>query len=833
MAKATLTFGMDLSEFNTAFNKINRQTSDLSQSLGRGIGDAMSAYKKGLSQLKLSTSLVDKEKIKSDLDSLRNKIKTSTKAKLDLDISEAKNKLKGLVGGILAAIGAVKGMTAPISAAIGFEEAMADVKKVVDFDSKDDLKAFSDEVLKLSRTIPLSANELAKITSDGGRLGIAKKNLIGFTELVAKMGTAFEVSSDEAGKSIAGLMNIYKLDLSGVERLGDAMNYLDNTMNTTVPKIMQALTDVGATGKLLNFDAIATTNLAGTLTSLNIDAGTASTSMRKFFSVLSSIENGTKPARKAFETLGIDIKSFQKMVKKDGEQAFLMVFEKIAKLDQFKQSSILKNLFGTEHLGTASSLINALDIYKETIKKTSNEQNYLGGVQKEYQARNETTANSIQILKNNFNEIAVKIGRVFLPTINQITGAISKFATKIADFSAKFPKLIKYLGFAVGGVATLSISFLFLKVVSSAATIGISYFSGLLLKLPTVLFNARVGIMAFSSALKAVNLAFATNPIGAILTAIAVAGLLVYRYWDELKAFFSGFFIGLKTGLEPTITAFKNAFGGIFGALKSAKDILVSFFSLFSRGEKAKDKLNGIKEVGIDFGVGFGKSLSLILYPLEALSNIFNAIGLIVDIIALKGANFTEGFTNGIKNMCENIKAFFKPLFDFIMAGFDKALSILLYPLEALSNIFNALGLAFDIFMLKGRNFTEGFSNGVKGMCENIKAFFKPLFDFIMSGFDSIRSVYDSIVNLPSNLTSGAKGLWSGAKEFFGFGGDEQNTKGAIKEVVASNQNYIDNKSTRQITDNKVINISMQGSNATPESVATAIRNNSYAFGGD
>ena len=768
MAKATLTFGMDLSEFNTAFNKINRQTNNLSQSLGRGIGDAMNAYKKGLSQLKLSTSLADKEKIKSELDGLKDKIKASTKAKLDLDISEAKNKLKGLVGGILAAIGAVKGMTAPISAAIDFEESMADVKKVVDFDSKDDLKAFSDEVLKLSRTIPLSANELAKITSDGGRLGIAKKNLIGFTELVAKMGTAFEVSSDEAGKNIAGLMNIYKLDLSGVERLGDAMNYLDNTMNTTVPKIMQALTDVGATGKLLNFDAIATTNLAGTLTSLNIDAGTASTSMRKFFSVLSSIENGTKPARKAFETLGIDIKSFQKMVKKDGEQAFLMVFEKIAKLDQFKQSSILKSLFGTEHLGTASSLINALDLYKETIKKTSNEQNYLGGVQKEYQARNETTANSIQILKNNFNEIAVQIGRVFLPTINQITGAVSKFATKIADFLAKFPKLTRNLGLAVAGVATLGISFLSFKVIGSIATIVLSHFSGLLLKLPAVLFNARVGIMAFGSALKAVNLAFATNPIGAILTAIAVAGLLVYRYWDELKAFFSGFFTGLNAGLEPTITAFKNAVGGIFGALRSAKDALVSFFSLFSKGEKAKDELNGIKEAGIDFGVGFGKSLSLILYPLEALSNIFNAIG-----------------------------------------------------------------LAFDIFMLKGRNFTEGFSNGFKGMCEDIKAFFQPLFDFIMAGFNSIRSVYDSIVNLPSNLTSGAKGLWSGAKEFFGFGGDEQNTKGAIKEVVASNQNYIDNKSTRQITDNKVINISMQGSNATPESVATAIRNNSYAFGGD
>ena len=355
-----------------------------------------------------------------------------------------------------------------------------------------------------------------------------------------------------------------------------------------------------------------------------------------------------------------------------------------------------------------------------------------------------------------------------MPTINQIAGAISKFATKIADFSAKFPKLTRNLGLAVAGLVAINAGFLFFKVVSYSATISISYFSGLLLKLPTVLFNARVGIMAFGSALKAVNLAFATNPIGTILTAIAVAGLLVYRYWDELKAFFSGFFTGLKTGLEPTITALSGVFGRIFTALRSAKDILISFFSLFSRGQKAKDELNGIKEAGIDFGVGFGKSLSLILYPLEALSNIFSA-----------------------------------------------------------------LGLAFDIFMLKGRNFTEGFSNGFKGMCEDIKAFFKPLFDFIMSGFDSIKSVYDSIVNLPSNLTSGAKGLWSGTKEFFGFGSDEQNTKGAIKEVVASNQNYIDNKSTRQITDNKVINISMQGPNATPESVATAIRNNSYAFGGD
>lgn len=188
MAKATLTFGMDLSEFNTAFNKINRQTSNLSQSLGRGLQDAMSSYKNGLSDLKLGFK---NDKTLAQLDELKHKIKATTKAKLDLDISEAKNKLKGLVGNILATIGAVKGMAAPISSAIGFEESMADVRKVVDFDSKEELTSFGNEIKKLSREIPMSMNELAAITASGGQLGIAKKDLLEFTEVAFKNGCGF------------------------------------------------------------------------------------------------------------------------------------------------------------------------------------------------------------------------------------------------------------------------------------------------------------------------------------------------------------------------------------------------------------------------------------------------------------------------------------------------------------------------------------------------------------------------------------------------------------------------------------------------------------------
>lgn len=769
MAKATLTFGMDLSEFNTAFNKINRQTSDLSQSLGRGIGDAMSAYKKGLKELRLSTNLVDKEKIKSDLDSLRNKIKTTTKAKLDLDISEAKNKIKGLVGNILATIGAVKGMTAPISSAIDFEESMADVRKVVDFDSKEELVSFGNEIKKLSREIPMSMNELATITASGGQLGIAKKDLLEFTEVASKMGVAFDITASEAGDSMGKLMNIFNTDIKGVTKLGDAINHLSDNSASKAAEVVEVLKRIGGASQAVGITSQQAAALSSAFLSLGKTPELAATSSRALLLQLKNISSATPKAKKALKSLGIGVGELEKAMSKNPQEAILKFLQTVKTMpNKNKQLEVLTDIFGRGFSSDIALLVNGLDTYKDTLKNVANETDYLGSMTKEFKNKSDTTANNLQLLKNSFYEIGVNIGNVFLPYLNKAVNFIKEITSKIADFAMKFPNLVIGFGSAAAGLAILNAGFLFLKVVGSLATIGISSFSSLLLKLPTVLFNARVGIMAFGSALKAVNLAFATNPIGAILTAIAVAGLLVYRYWDELKAFFSGFFTGLKVGLEPIITAFKNAFGGIFGALRSAKDVLVLFFSLFSKGEKAKDELNGLKEAGVDFGVGFGKALSLILYPLEALSNIFNAIGLIVDIIALKGANFTEGF-----------------------------------------------------------------KNGVKGMCEDIKAFFQPLFDFIMSGFDSIRSVYDSIVNLPSNLTSGVKGLWSGTKEFFGFGSDEQNTKGAIKEVVASNQNYMDNKSTRQITDNKVINISMQGPNATPESVATAIRNNSYAFGGD
>ncbi len=83
-------------------------------------------------------------------------------------------------------------LAAPLKAAISFESAMADVKKVVKFEDTDvnGLTKLGETLKGMSRTIPLSAAELAQITASGGQLGIEAKDLTVFTDTVAKMATA-------------------------------------------------------------------------------------------------------------------------------------------------------------------------------------------------------------------------------------------------------------------------------------------------------------------------------------------------------------------------------------------------------------------------------------------------------------------------------------------------------------------------------------------------------------------------------------------------------------------------------------------------------------------
>ncbi|MEH1185416.1 phage tail tape measure protein [Klebsiella michiganensis] len=116
-------------------------------------------------------------------------------------------------------------------------------------------------------------------------------------------------------------------------------------------------------------------------------------------------------------------------------------------------------------------------------------------------------------------------------------------------------------------------------------------------------------------------LSFLLSPIGLIGAAFVAAGLLIWRYWEPIKAFFSGFFAGVWQALAPLRSAF-SSLAPVFSALGSGiKAVWEWFKNLLTPMQTSKDTLDKCASAGETFGRVMGTALSVLLWPLQQLMN--------------------------------------------------------------------------------------------------------------------------------------------------------------------------------------------------------------------
>lgn len=116
-------------------------------------------------------------------------------------------------------------------------------------------------------------------------------------------------------------------------------------------------------------------------------------------------------------------------------------------------------------------------------------------------------------------------------------------------------------------------------------------------------------------------LSFLLSPIGLIGAAFIAAGLLIWRYWEPIKAFFSGFFTGVWQALTPVRAAF-SALAPVFSALGNGiKAVWEWFKNLLTPMQTSKDTLDKCASAGETFGRVMGTALSVLLWPLQQLMN--------------------------------------------------------------------------------------------------------------------------------------------------------------------------------------------------------------------
>ena len=477
--------------------------------------------------------------------------KAQEKLRNVLSKEQANNaKRSEIQGQIVGAAAVAFSLAQPIRQAMEFESAMSDVRKTVDFDTPEQFAQMNQDILKMGRSLPLAHKDLAALVAAGGQAGLAREELAKFAEDAAKMATAFDgLNADEAGTMMAQWRTSFKMSQDEVRALSDQINYLSNVTASDTTSLADIVTKVGALGDVAGLSASSILALGTTMSSVGVKSDVAGTGIKNFMLSLVAGEAATKSQREAFKKLGLDSKKVSKDMQKDSEKTILKVLQGVSKLSKAEQATTLQQLFGKESIGAIAPLLTNLDELKKNLDAVSDSTKYAGSMQKEFEERNKTTANTLQLTRNRIAEVGIKIGNVLLPHINNFLTTINPLLDRLSAFISENEVLVASVIGVTGGLIALKVASLALGYAWTFVTGGALILQKAYLALRSSAIIAAVATKGWAAAQWLFNAAMTANPIGLIIAAIAgviAAGVALYQNWDTVKAKFFEVWEGIK-----------------------------------------------------------------------------------------------------------------------------------------------------------------------------------------------------------------------------------------------------------------------------------------------
>lgn len=507
-------------------------------------------------------------------------------------------------------------LIAATKAAVDFESAMADVRKVVDFDTPQQFAQMNEDVLKLSTNLPMAADDIAKIVAAGGQAGIARQDLMQFAEDAVKMGVAFDVTAEQAGDMMAKWRSAFKLNQQDVVALADKINYLGNTTAASAPLISDVVTRIGPLGEIGGVASGEIAALGASMIATGVQSDVAATGIKNLILGMTAGEGATKSQAAAFQQLGFDAADMAKRMQTDAKGAIMDVFRALQSLPKDQQASVLADLFGKESIGAIAPLLTNLDALESNFKKVGDASQYAGSMEAEYQARSRTTANQLQLAQNAIVAVGIGIGSALLPAINGVLNAIIPVVSAFANWAQQNQGIVQTmvaLAASFAGVLLAARSLLAIRagfnmlketarlfytvnqngqIVLRGAAMASNIFKAGLSGLGTAFRLAATGARALALALMA-------NPIIAIVAVIiAVVAAIIYFWntneqfraaviaiWNNIVSFgmslfsaLAAFFTGVWNGLVTIATA---VWSGIMTVATMAVSVIMDIISAF------------------------------------------------------------------------------------------------------------------------------------------------------------------------------------------------------------------------------------------------------------
>ena len=423
-------------------------------------------------------------------------------------------------------------------ASMDFESAITGVAKTTDL-TDEELAAMSDSIKALSTEIPATTEEIAAVTEAAGQLGIQKDALLDFTEIMTMLGTATNMTADEAATSLARFANITGMATDNYGRLGSVIVGLGNNFATTESEIVAMGTRLASAGKLAGLTEPEIMALAAAMSSVGIEAEAGGTAMTQTLNAIEkAVAKGGDDLAEFARIAGMSSEEFSSAWKNDAMSALTSFIGGLGKLDEQGESTVLV----LEDLGLTgirqSNMLKALGLAADQMTgavdtaNTAWQQNT--ALTNEANKRYATAQSRLTMMQNAYNNLKVAIGDAYTPALSEAYGVGTKVLNSITAFIQKNPALVNaitaFAGVIGAVVAALAAYAVAAKIAAAASAILTAAIPGV-----NVIMGVTAAVAAITAGIVALATAAANDAVPSVKE-LTEAARGMREAMDEAKA---------------------------------------------------------------------------------------------------------------------------------------------------------------------------------------------------------------------------------------------------------------------------------------------------------
>ncbi len=348
-------------------------------------------------------------------------------------------------------------------ASVEFESALTGVDKTTNM-SATELSEMAEAVKDLALEIPVTTDEMLAIGEVAGQLGIAKGNLLDFSETMSMLSTATTMAADEGATMLAQFANITQMDQSMYDELASAIVALGNSYATTEQKITEMSQGIAASASLAGMSEADMLGLSAAVSSLGIETQMGSTAVSKLISMLmTAVETGDGLEDLAY-VAGMSADQFAEAWGNNAVGALESFVVGLSDTERLGQSAIVTltdlGVTETRMQRTILSLSNSGDLLTRTIATANQAWDENIALSEEAAKRYATTASQQALMENAFNNLRIAIGDNYTPILRELYSVAADVLSGMTEFVEANPALVKAVTAATGviGLATAGVT---------------------------------------------------------------------------------------------------------------------------------------------------------------------------------------------------------------------------------------------------------------------------------------------------------------------------------------------------------------------------------------